>query len=566
MSPYPTGTEADIDRPYKGQFFDRGGMVYNAMAFGAKGDGVTDDTVALQSALDTGYCFLPPGIYLITNELTLGNRRKVFGVCNSWSATGNDTVIRWGGSADANKAIIRASASVVGTEPVSALTNIHLDGLVLDGAGLVGYGLYCAYVTNDSIISNITVINTTQHGIQIEKSWYATYHNLVARNNNGNGITIGRSGWGGVNGVFLYNLRAHSCGEDKAFDRTSNPDWGYGVGFWPGAGTSLNGVVCEQNDGCGLYFSLGPSGASHVRDVYLEGNGIVANTEARSTRNYGLIVEGHANARAQKVSRVYFSGAIGVSSAQSIWLRGSNPTGVLVFEDMAFGEWVDADWGNYTYQGSIYDGLTGTGSDRINGTDPIPSPTYNQLAFSDGVAKVTAVTDGASVVGDITIDHAGSGRLTSYTKAARDIVIPSTVATTIVAVSVPFNGGTENRGYAATLKLFVGLMDYNAAGTINTRTAMTSIELSILILRGNGTSVVSVAGINAIAAHRTGPAGSLATILGAGDFSAAVAGAGDATQTVTIQLTKTGLDMFASYSAQLINSTVRTGAGMTFVA
>jgi len=39
--------------------------------FGAKGDGTTDDTAAIQAAMDAGDVYLPPGYYRVTKTLVL---------------------------------------------------------------------------------------------------------------------------------------------------------------------------------------------------------------------------------------------------------------------------------------------------------------------------------------------------------------------------------------------------------------------------------------------------------------------------------------------------------------
>ena len=51
------------------------GNVANVMVFGAKGDGITDDTMAIQSAIATGKnVYLPQGTYNISQTLTLNNQ------------------------------------------------------------------------------------------------------------------------------------------------------------------------------------------------------------------------------------------------------------------------------------------------------------------------------------------------------------------------------------------------------------------------------------------------------------------------------------------------------------
>jgi Pectate lyase superfamily protein len=58
---------------------DKGGQVFNVKAYGAKGDGVTDDTAAVNAAFAAAYAagggviYFPPGIYLIAGALTVPN-------------------------------------------------------------------------------------------------------------------------------------------------------------------------------------------------------------------------------------------------------------------------------------------------------------------------------------------------------------------------------------------------------------------------------------------------------------------------------------------------------------
>ena len=58
--------------------------VVDARYFGAKGDGIADDTASIQAALDTGLSvFLPPGIYLISNISVPFDNQELYGITGS---------------------------------------------------------------------------------------------------------------------------------------------------------------------------------------------------------------------------------------------------------------------------------------------------------------------------------------------------------------------------------------------------------------------------------------------------------------------------------------------------
>ena len=56
------------------------GDTVSAKDYGAIGDGTTDDTAAIQAAIDTGNnVFIPNGTYLITSTLNIEDRITVYG-------------------------------------------------------------------------------------------------------------------------------------------------------------------------------------------------------------------------------------------------------------------------------------------------------------------------------------------------------------------------------------------------------------------------------------------------------------------------------------------------------
>lgn len=330
--------------------------------WGAKGDGVHDDSAALQAALATRRVFLPAGKYRTSRELVLSNRTTLVGVGNSWSPTPTtDSWIQYDGPVADDVSVLRASTAPVGQDPSSALSSIHVEKVVLNGGNAAGHGLYSVYCTNDSSFVDVTVRHCRQHGIFVSKQWYTSYRNLVARDNPGCGITIGATfdGWSdkGVNGVTFSNIRAANNGRDGRFNEKSNLCWGYGILFRPGAGTDIHHVVSENNFGPGLIFDLGPGCANRISGGYLEGNGWRARTAGDATRAWGLVVVGHSNARANAVESLYLHGAVGENGAQSIWLTGREPSGDLVLRDLSFGHHVRAEWSKYRFEGHVYWGL-----------------------------------------------------------------------------------------------------------------------------------------------------------------------------------------------------------------
>jgi hypothetical protein len=142
--------------PQKGPFQDRGGAVYNVKAYGAVGDGTTDDTVSIQAAWDAsgGTIYFPRGQYLVSSNvvdgatvlITAGTTLDYAGGGGFFTATGagsvNGThhrVINSAGAGLVYGHFMVTDSDVVDTAAALAIRNIgHSDSVYLEVSGRTG--------------------------------------------------------------------------------------------------------------------------------------------------------------------------------------------------------------------------------------------------------------------------------------------------------------------------------------------------------------------------------------------------------------------------------------------
>lgn len=142
------------------------GALVNVLDFGATGDGITDDTLAIQAALDsaiTGTVFFPTGTYL-TGQLTPPVGTSLVGSGLS------STTIKLKNNANPTAIILTPNfASLTGTTSLGGTFNSQISDLTIDGNkanNTSGYGI-CLYGKSFRII-NVRVQNAKQIGIYTE--------------------------------------------------------------------------------------------------------------------------------------------------------------------------------------------------------------------------------------------------------------------------------------------------------------------------------------------------------------------------------------------------------------
>ncbi len=186
-------------RPTPGAAQTPADKVYSVRRFGAKGDGRSDDTKAIQSAIDAaaslgGAVDVPPGIYL-SGELYMRPHVALTGV-PAWDYEhGFGSVIRLADS--------RAGSLLNITGAFGATVN----GLSLDG-GHLGAGIHGVWLNKPDYgkqedtfrIERSQVANFSGDGVRLTRAWcFSIRHSMIAYNA-GDGVSL--RGW---DGFFLDN-------------------------------------------------------------------------------------------------------------------------------------------------------------------------------------------------------------------------------------------------------------------------------------------------------------------------------------------------------------------------
>jgi len=197
--------------------------VVSVKDFGAIGDGVTDDTSAIQAALDASSAvYVPAGTYLISAPLVINPPTTLFG------ENADASIIQKTGNATTPNHLFD---SIIGLfDPGFTTTMVHIKSLTLKGLSNNAYGLRLgehAYGHYEDI--NISNVNVGVHG---EDTWLINYTNVVVRN----------SGPGAVPGAIGFDL---NDGTSNNFNRcwVKNFAKGYNLGILKYA--VLNGCACD---------------------------------------------------------------------------------------------------------------------------------------------------------------------------------------------------------------------------------------------------------------------------------------------------------------------------------
>lgn len=237
------------DSPFPFDFKEFKDRAVNVKWFGAKGDGVTDDTAAIQAAIDAantargGVVFFPHGIYKITSSIVI-NTAKIILIgsgytVNSDTASRAATVILKSGNFDG---IVLAVAG-------AGVSNLQVDGDIGNG----GDGIVIKQ--GRIFIDNVAVTNQGNDGIRVGDDAGAScnlwrMHNIICISNRRHGVYV----HDGLNPT----LPDTNAGLLVGLDSRSNG--GDGLCIEGSIDNLILGATCQQNTGIGVHLKANAKG------------------------------------------------------------------------------------------------------------------------------------------------------------------------------------------------------------------------------------------------------------------------------------------------------------------
>lgn len=262
-----TGVTAAMLRSALAKFAD----VTSVKDYGATGDGTTDDTTAIQAAIDAGknVLFFPEGTYKITAPLNIptGAGMTLMG------AGFNETVLAGTGTF---ASIINIGSTAAQTTR-GTIANMKLSVT----SGTINYGIYGSRVDHWSFI-RVYATGFALAGISTGYGWSNNFLDCEMSNNAGHGLKLNVDHLTGGNNV----INIWGC---RIFNNTL-----HGIFGISGSGIVIDGCTIETNAAGGIYLRAFDS----VKiNSYFEGNtatGYVFTTPSRTIKA-DIILNGGAN-------------------------------------------------------------------------------------------------------------------------------------------------------------------------------------------------------------------------------------------------------------------------------
>lgn len=247
----------------------------NARQFGAVGDGRTDDTAALQRAIDAAAerqatVYLPPGTYLCA-DLKMRPQTGLTGDPTFTYRANGGSILKL------NSAKARCLLDLTGA------IGATVEGLCLDGSDRMGQNVHGVLVDKPDYgkqedawrIERCRISNFSGDGVRLERIWCFSIRHCMVCFNKGNGIRV--RGWDGfVLDNWLSGNRSAGYGaydENASITMTGNRiEWNAAAGIDIRGGNHYNitGNYLDRSGGPGI--KLMPRDRTPCRVISVTGN------------------------------------------------------------------------------------------------------------------------------------------------------------------------------------------------------------------------------------------------------------------------------------------------------
>lgn len=249
-----TGTAATAAEPGGA----RSSSIFNVLEFGAKGDGKTPDSPAIQKALDaagavSGTVYFPAGRYR----------------CHDLKVHAHTTVLaepQWGYRGDAGAMLLLDSDEADCLLNITGAFGVHLCGLFLQGRRDAKKAIHGVFLNNAEkyspkedaiVIDDCKIERFSGHGVHLLRIWLFIIRHSILQGNKGCGIQI--TGWDGfvtdnqLSGNGSHGFACDSVGATVMFT-ANRVEWnrGYGLNICAGDAWNVTGNCFDRNGGAGV--------------------------------------------------------------------------------------------------------------------------------------------------------------------------------------------------------------------------------------------------------------------------------------------------------------------------
>ena len=245
--------------------------VFNVKDFGAKGDGKTSDSEAIQKALDAagavqGTAYFPSGNYK----------------CHDLKVHPYTTVLaepQWAYSPDAGAVLTIDSEDADCVLNISEAYGCHIRGIFLRGnrsAEKIQHGIFQNHATeytekeNSPVIDDVSVNSFSGNGVYLLRIWLFIIRHSIFKSNRGHGVCI--QGWDGfvTDNQFSGNGKsgfATDVSGSTVMFTANRVEWNNEYGLYLSGGDAWNvtGNCFDRNSGAAIF-------ANNVSDGTFTGN------------------------------------------------------------------------------------------------------------------------------------------------------------------------------------------------------------------------------------------------------------------------------------------------------